>query len=375
MDIPEVRQLFPVTGNYNFQNTAAVAPISTRVVEAVNTYLARARDQAYLDSGFYRHADGVRELAARLINADPEEVTFIKSTSEGLCFVANGLNWSTGDNIVTAACEFPSNVYPWMALQARGVQIKSIIEEDGRIPLERLATAIDGRTRLVAVSAVQYASGFRTDLTALGRICQERGVFFCVDAIQALGVTPVDVKRMNIDFLSADGHKWICGPEGAGIFYVRRELQGHLTPTTIGWNSMKNAWDFDNILFEYRDDAKRFDAGAYNLAGIFGLGAAIELLLEVGLEKIHKYVMRLTDRLVEGVRSKGYRVVSPRQPGEGSGIVAFISDSHDLAQLQAHLQAEYRIVTAVRKGRLRCSPHLFNTEDEIEQVIDVLPKH
>lgn len=375
MEITEVRDLFPITRNYNFQNTAAVAPVSTRVVEAMNVYLSRARDQGYLGSHFYQRADEIRSVAARLINADPQEVTFVKSTSEGLSLVANGLNWSTGDKVVTAGCEFPSNVYPWLALQARGVRIRSVIEEDGRIPLERIAQAIDNRTRLVTISAVQYASGFRTDLAALGEICKERGVFLCVDAIQALGVVPVDVRSMQIDFLSADGHKWLCGPEGAGIFFVRRELIGHLKPSTIGWNSMKQAWDFDNILFEYRDDAKRFDAGAYNLAGIFGLGAAIELILDVGVERIQKYVLGLTDRLVEGVRSRGYRVVSSRQPGEASGIVAFISDSQDLAKVQAHLQTEYRIVTALRKGRLRCSPHFFNTPEEIDQVINALPRH
>lgn len=375
MEITEVRDLFPITRNYNFQNTAAVAPVSTRVVEAMNVYLSRARDQGYLGSHFYQRADEIRSVAASLINADPQEVTFVKSTSEGLSLVANGLNWNTGDKVVTAGCEFPSNVYPWLALQARGVRIQSVVEEDGRIPLERIAKAIDNRTRLVTISAVQYASGFRTDLAALGEICKERGVFLCVDAIQALGVAPVDVRSMQIDFLSADGHKWLCGPEGAGIFFVRRELIGHLKPSTIGWNSMKRAWDFDNILFEYRDDAKRFDAGAYNLAGIFGLGAAIELILDVGVERIQEYVLRLTDRLVEGVRSRGYRVVSSRQPGEASGIVAFISDSQDLAKVQAHLQTEYRIVTALRKGRLRCSPHFFNTPEEIDQVVNALPRH
>ena len=375
MDIADVRQLFPITRNYNFQNTAAVGPISTRVVDAMNRYLQRDAEHGYLGSGFYKHADQVRIAAAKLIHADPDEVTFIKSTSEGLSFVANGLSWSTGDNVVTAGVEFPSNVYPWLALQSRGVKIKTVIEEDGRIPMERLAAAIDGRTRLVTISAVQYASGFRTDLAALGEICKERGVFLCVDAIQALGVSPIDVHTMQIDFLSADGHKWLCGPEGAGIFFVRRELIGHLRPSTVGWNSMKQAWNFDDILFEFRDDAKRFDAGAYNLAGIFGLGAAIDLILEVGVDQISAYVQGLTNRLVEGLRAKGYRVTSPRLPGEASSIVAFISDSHDLAGIQAHLQTEYRIVTALRKGRLRSSPHFFNTPEEIDQLVAALPGH
>ena len=375
MDWEAVRDEFPVTRNYNFQNHAAVAPISHRAAEAARQYLKHVEENAYLHGDFYKHADRVRAQLSLLINANPDEVTFTKNTSEGLSLVANGLSWQNGDNVVTSNVEFPANMYPWQAMRVHGVEVRMVLEEDGRIPLERLLEAINSRTRLVTISSVQFASGFRTDLATLGEYCQSKGVLLCVDAIQSLGVFPIDVKAMNIDFLAADGHKWLCAPEGTGVFYVRKELQGHLRPTTIGWASMKDAHNFCKYQFEFADSARRYDSGSYNLAGIYGLGGAVELFLEIGVENVAQRVITLTDRLTAGVRDKGYRVVSSRTPTEASGIVAFFSDVHDHEQIQRHLQAEHRIVISVRCGRLRASPHCYNSEREIDQLIDALPAH
>ncbi len=375
MDWQAFRDEFPITRNYNFQNHAGIAPISRRSADAARQYLQHAEQNAYVRGGFYKHADRVRAKAAQLIGAHPDEVTFCRNTSEGLSMVANGLSWQSGDNIVITNAEFAANVYPWQALRPHGVEVRMVFEEDGRIPIERLIEAIDNRTRLVAISSVQYASGFRTDLATLGEYCQSKGVLLCVDAIQSLGVFPIDVKAMNIDFLASDGHKWLCAPEGAGIFYVRRELQGHLRPTIIGWMSMKDPTGFDKYLFEFADSANRYDSGSYNLAGVYALGGAIDLILEIGVEQISKRLLYLTDRLTAGVRDKGYRVVSSRAAGEASGIVAFFSDIHQPDEIQRHLQMEHRIVIAVRRGRLRSSPHVYNTEQEIDQLIEVLPKH
>ncbi len=375
MDWDRLRDEFPITRNYNYQNHAAVAPISRRAADAVRRYLKHSEENSYLHGGFYKHADRVRGQVAQLINADPDEVTFTKNTCDGLNLVANGLNWQNGDNVVTSHVEFPSNMYPWMALRSRGVQGRMVLEEDGRIPVERLMGAIDSRTRIVTISSVQFASGFRTDLATLGEYCQSKGVLLCVDAVQSLGVFPIDVKAMNIDFLAANGHKWLCAPEGSGIFYVRKELQGHLRPTTIGWMSMKEPFNFGRYQFEFADSARRYDAGGYNLAGIYGLGASIEFVQEIGIENISRRVVELTDRLTTGIREKGYRVVSSRAPAEASSIVAFFSDLHDHDQLQHHLQAEHRIVIAVRSGRLRASPHFYNSEREIDQLLEALPKH
>ncbi|MGD2109589.1 MAG: aminotransferase class V-fold PLP-dependent enzyme [Phycisphaerae bacterium] len=375
MDWDAVREEFPVTRNYNFQNHAAAAPLSRRAADAARRYLDYAEGNAYVRGGFYKHADRVRAQVALLINAKPDEVTFTKNTSEGISFVANGLSWQSGDNVVTSNAEFPANVYPWQALRARGVQVRMVFEEDGRVPMERLMEAIDTRTRLVTISSVQFASGFRTDLATLGEFCQSKGVLLCVDAIQSLGVFPIDVQAMNIDFLAADGHKWLCAPEGAGIFYVRKELQGHLRPSTIGWASMKNPYEFSKYQFEFADSARRYDSGVYNLAGVYGLGGALEMALDIGIENIAERVIAITDRLIAGLRDKGYRVVSSRQPTEASGIVAFFSDLHDPQEIQRHLESEHRIVIAVRNGRLRSSPHCYNSDREIDQLIDCLPKH
>ncbi len=375
MNWDAIRSEFPITRNYNFQNHAAVGPLSRRCAVAMRTYVQHAEENAYLKGGFYRHADYVRQLAAQLIGANADEVTFIKNTSEGISLVANGLSFSSGDNIVTTHAEFPANIYPWQALQSRGVQLRMVMEEEGRIPLDRLIASIDNRTRLVTVSSVQFASGFRTDLAALGRACQEKGVLLFVDAIQSLGVMPLDVRTMPIDFLAADGHKWLLGPEGLGIFYVRKEIQGHLRPTCIGWLSMKDALNFDRYRFDFQDSIKRYDSGAYNLAGIYGLGGSLELILEIGIEQIHQHALALTDRMVTGLRERGYRIVSSRAKGEASAIVAFTSDLHDHDTIQRHLQQEHRLVIAVRCGRLRASPHFYNTPREIDQLVDALPAH
>jgi cysteine desulfurase/selenocysteine lyase len=375
MEMERIREFFPVTKNYNFQNHAGVAPLCVQAAEAMRLYVDQILHDAGIKAGFYKHAEQVRRSAARLINATPEEIAFIKNTTEGIGWVANGLSWNTGDNVVTTNVEFPANIYPWMGLKARGVQLKMVPEENGRVPVDRIADAIDNRTRVVTVSAVQFASGYRLDLATLGRICKEKGVLFCVDAIQALGVFPIDVRAMNIDFLSANGQKWLCGPEGCGIFYCHQALIGHLKPVMAGWLGMKDALDFGTYRFEFVDTARKFDTGSYNLCGIYGLGAAIDLWLEIGVEQVAARILELTDRLVQGLRAKGYRILSSRRPGESSGIVAFISDVHDHQKIQQHLQDEHRIVIAVREGRLRSSPHVYSTPEEIDQLVEVLPGH
>lgn len=227
MKLEEIREKFPITRNYNFMNHAAIAPMSGPAAAAMIGYARELSESAYLEGTYYRTAERVRQAAAQLINADAAELTFAKNTCEGVNFVANGVQWLTGDNIVTTVMEFPANVYPWMMLEQHGVTLKRVPEEDGRVPFDRLAAAIDKRTRLVTISAVQWSNGFRTDLVRLGELCKEKGVLLFVDAIQALGVHPIDVRTMNIDFLAAGGHKWLTAPEGTGVFYCRRADRAH----------------------------------------------------------------------------------------------------------------------------------------------------
>jgi cysteine desulfurase/selenocysteine lyase len=271
--------------------------------------------------------------------------------------------------------EFPANLYPWLNLEQRGVEVKFVEEDEGRIPFDRLAQAIDRRTRVLTISAVQWCNGFRSDLVRLGELCKEKGVLLVVDAIQALGVHPIDVQAMNIDFLAADGHKWLCAPEGAGVFFCRRELVGHLRPTEPGYLCMVQGYDTPQQVrkIDLLPDARRFDSGAYNIAGIAALGASIELLLDTGIETIQKQIKTLTDQLVSGLREIGWRVHSPRTATEWSGIVSFSHEKHDLEQVRQHLQDEFRIIIAHRGGRLRASPHCYNTAAEIEQLLTALP--
>ncbi|MEP0845946.1 MAG: aminotransferase class V-fold PLP-dependent enzyme [Phycisphaerae bacterium] len=373
----EIRAKFPITHNYNFQNHAAVAPISGPAAEAMIGYATEVSRSAYLEGTYYRAVDRVRQAAARLLNADPAEITFTKNTCEGINYIANGVQWVTGDNVVSTTMEFPANVYPWMVLQGRGVHLKRVPDEDGRVPFDRLASAIDNRTRVVAISAVQWSNGFRVDLTRLGELCKSKGVLLFVDAIQALGVHPIDVRAMNIDFLSAGGHKWLVSPEGIGLFYCKRELIGHIKPTELGYMCMKRG--FESEVVDYRpehlfDDARRFDSGVHNLAGVCALGASLDLLLAVGIDEIQVRIKTLTDILVEGLRSKRWKIHSPRTATEWSAIVAFSSDKHDVDALRKHLRAEFKIVVATRLGRLRASPHFYNTPDEMRQLVEAVPQ-
>lgn len=371
----ELRDQFPITRNYNFLNHASVAPLSQPAAQAMIDYAREFADASYLPGTFHQRVENVRQSTAKLINADADEVTFVKNTSEGINYVANGIQWAKGDRVVLNSLEFPANVMPWLNLEQRGVELKFVEDEEGRIPFDRLAQAIDRRTRVLTISAVQWSNGFRTDLVRLGELCKEKGVLLVVDAIQALGVHPIDVQAMNIDFLAADGHKWLCAPEGAGVFYCCRELVEHLRPTEPGYLCLTDDYDQPYQLrkLELKHDARRFDSGAYNIAGIAAMGASIELLLETGVDTIQKHIKTLTDELVTGLREIGWRVHSPRTASEWSGIVSFSHEKHDLADLRRHLQDEFRIIVAHRGGKLRASPHAYNTSDEIQQLITALP--
>jgi cysteine desulfurase/selenocysteine lyase len=376
MQLDAIREKFPITRNYNFQNHAAIAPLSAPAAEALIGYAREVSEAAYLRGTYYRAAERVRNSVAKLINADPAEITFVKNTCEGINYIANGVEWLTRDNVVTTTMEFPANLYPWLALEHRGVRVLRVEDENGRIPFDRIAATINNRTRLVTVSAVQWSNGLRMDLIRLGELCKEKGVLLFVDAIQALGVHPIDVRAMNIDFLSAGGHKWLTSPEGTGLFYCKHELCEHIKPPEIGYMCMKHPFEHHVTRFdchELHDDARRFDSGVYNLPGICALGASIDLLLEIGISEVQVRVKQLTDLLVEGLRSKDWRVHSPRTASEWSGIVSFSSQKHDTDEVRRHLREEFKIVVAKRVRRLRASPHFYNSADEIRQLIDALP--
>jgi selenocysteine lyase/cysteine desulfurase len=375
-------EAFPILQKWDFFNHAGVTPLPRAVSDALRTYADQAQTDTYLVGTWYKDIERLRLLSARMLNCHRDEIALIKNTGEGISIVAHGIDWKRGDRIVTTAVEYPANIYPWME-QARnhGCELVMVGEEtdaNGRrqVPVEKILQEISHpKTRLVALSHVEFASGQRHDLKAIGAACREHGKLCCVDAIQALGVLPVDVQSMHIDFLAADGHKWLLGPEGAGIFYCRRELIENMRPLTIGWMNVINPQDYGNYDYTLKPDAGRFECGTYNVPGLLALGAAMDLLRSVGVDAVARRLLHLTDYLIQRLTSKGYEILSPRAHEQGSGIVAFASTLHPHPPIVARLRHDHHIEIALREGRLRCSPHFYNTEQQLDRLVELLPAH
>lgn len=314
----------------------------------------------------------VREMAARLIGASPDEVAFVSNTAHGLSLVAAGLPWQPGDNVVTAAVEYPSNVFPWQNLVRFGVECRLVPGRDGRLELEDLFGAVDRRTRAVAISFVEFASGQRNDLATIGRFCRDRGIRFVVDGVQGLGVLPLDVQAWGVDFLSAGAHKWLLGPQGIGILYVRRERLEELWVSQVGEDGMVRRPDYLDYRANFLPSAARFEGGASNYPGIYGLGASLALLHRIGVEQVESRVLALVKRLLDGLRTRGYRVTGVEAPAELSGIVSFRSPHHSDHEVHQALERA-GVHTAVRSLGVRASPHFYNTEAEVDRLLDALP--
>lgn len=370
----EIRKLFPITQTYTYLNHAAVCPISLPVAERMLEYTADLLNNGFVNfEAWGNRVKKVRQLAARFINANDDEIAFAPNTSSGLAFVANGIDWQAGDNVVTADCEFPANLIPWRRISREfGVELRTAHEREGRLETAEILSLIDSRTRVVSLSFVEYASGFRNDLATIGRHCRERGILFVVDAIQGLGALKLDVQACSIDALSADAHKFLLGPDGVSLFYISRQAMERIQPTIVGWMSVANPFDFENANQPYASGARRFEPGALNTAGITGLGAAIELFLEIGLDRIERHVLELGDYLSQRLTERGYEVVSSRRAGEASAVICCRHQKFSADYLYRILN-DHRIITTPRLGRLRISPHLYNTSEDIDRLIKALP--
>jgi selenocysteine lyase/cysteine desulfurase len=314
-----------------------------------------------------------RRSAASLLGCRPGEVAFLKNTSEGINLVARGLDWRPGDNVVSAQGEFPANVYPWMALAEEGVELRLVPEREGRIRYGDLRDAIDSRTRVLALSFVEFLSGFRHDVARLGELCRKRGVLFSLDAIQGLGALRLNVTDAGVDFASADAHKWLLGPEGTALFYCRREHLSRLGAVEVGWASVRGFRDYLSYDLSLRPEAARFELGTTNTVGIAGVGAAIDLLLSVGISTVERRIKRLTDRLCRGLAHVGAELLSSRRPGEWSGIVTFKLPGADQKQVAQQLLGRHTVLSH-RSGWLRASPHFYNTEAEVEELLRELSR-
>jgi selenocysteine lyase/cysteine desulfurase len=373
---------FPILRHWDFFNHAGVSPIARAAGDAMRSYANQAESEVYLGNNWYLEIEKLRISAAAMINAHRDEIAFVKNTSEGTAIVASGLDWQWGDVIVTTAVEYPNNIYPFMEV-VRGRGAKLVMVEEGTdgegrrvVPLEKiLEAASDPRCKLVVLSHVEYASGQRHDIARIGQHCRDNGKLFCVDAIQSMGVLPIDVQAMKIDYLAADGHKWLLGPEGAGVFYCRRELIERTRPLMIGWMNVIDPQNFGSYNYILKPDAGRFECGTYPIGGLLGLKASLELLLSLGVEAVGARIRSLTDRLIDGLISRGYAIVSPRGEGQWSGIVSFTSPVHPHEAIVRELRKQRKIEIAQREGRLRASPHFYNTEEQIDRLVAALPEH
>jgi cysteine desulfurase/selenocysteine lyase len=370
------RHEFPVAGQKVFLAHAAICPLPRRVSEAMRNHVLRATLDDQEEAIPAGHIRRTRELAARLLEAQPEEIAFVGSTSLALSYVAAGLPWRKGDNVLICFDDFPSNVYPWMALAEKGVEVRLLnTREYGRVRTIDVIGQVDEQTRLVALASSHYVAGWRPELDAIGKHLRERNILFCVDGIQTAGAFPTGVKY--IDFLGADAHKWLLGPLGIAILYVRKEAQERLRPIVHGWHNVRCPGLVAQEQLVYLTDARRYEAGSANLAGLTGLAASLELLLEIGLDHIAAELLRKRALLLPALREQGWNVLQADAPApNASAIISFDKPGADMPALQRKLM-EARLHTSLRVNRqgrqyLRLSPHFYNTDDELHRLLKTL---
>ena len=365
------RDEFPVTKDYVYLDHAGVAPVSLRGKRAVEKFLSEATESGMFNyKQWMDRVEEVRRSCAILTGAEPEEIAFVKNTSQGISIVAEGLDWNEGDNLLVCEKDFPSNIYPWLNLKRKGVEIRVVPSQNERILLEDIELLIDSRTKLLTVSSVNFSSGFKIDLEVVGRLCKGKGILFFVDAIQSLGVIPMDVNEFKIDFLAADGHKWLLSPEGTGIFYCRKELAPRINPPLIGWKSIINESDYDHVDFRLKTNALRFEEGSLNVMGIYALGAAIDLLLDVRIDRIQARVIQLGDLIIREAEKRDFQVRTPKSKEERGGIISIIGN-FDPIKVKDKLKEE-GILVNVRGGAIRISPHFYNTEYEVLRLFNAI---
>nr|VFK56523.1 MAG: Selenocysteine lyase/Cysteine desulfurase [Candidatus Kentron sp. TUN] len=369
---------FPLQDDRIYLNYAANSPWPQRTLMAIERLSKKMNAGIISYRDWMQAEENLREQLRQFIDAPSvEDIALLKNTSEGLSIVAHGLDWKSKDNVVITDQEFPSNRIVWQSLENQGVVVREAAihgkASEGESPEAIIEHCCDEHTRLIAVSSVQYATGLRMNLDRIGRFCRERNILFCVDAIQSLGAIPMDVQAIGADFLVADGHKWMLGPEGVAVFYCRRELRHELRLHQYGWHMVEDLLDFDAKDWKISESARRFECGSLNTLGIYALSASLSLLMETGMEAVSKGVLQNTAYLLDAITgSKKLSLVSPaiivNNPARRSGIVTFRA-STDPSQLFKKLIAS-GIICSLRGGGIRFSPHFYTPIKKLEAAME-----
>lgn len=371
----EIRSLFPAASKYTYLNSAAVSPIPTTAIAAVTSQL---NDVSLNGSNNFNDwvatKNRARVLVAQMLGAQPEQIAFMRNTSDGFASVANGLTWTNTDNIVSFEQEFPANFYPWRMVRDRfSVELRLCKEIDGRIDIDEMTAMIDSNTKLVTISAVQFASGFKADLERIGRAARNADALFAVDIIQGLGATGFDLPAQFVDVAAGASHKWLCAPEGCGILYMSDRARARVEPSFVGWISVETPWDFGDRTQPFKPNALAMESGTGAASLFYGLEQSLKLLHETGLEKIEAYLEKLTDELCGLLSEKAYDIVSSRAKGEKSAIVCIRQrGGMDCNKIAERLQNE-NIIVSPRNDRLRIAPHFYNNVEDIINLLAALP--
>ncbi len=373
MDPLEARHLFPIVERYIHMNHAGVSPMSQRAQAAIEQVVDASVNRPYRDHWARDEADRVRAMVARLINVSADSIALTRSTAHGMSLLAQGLEWKDGDNVVGAIGEYPANVYPWMSLAGRGVAFRQARPIEGRITAEAVFALADGRTRVVALSHVAFWNGFRLDLQAIGDECRRRGIVFAVDVMQSAGALMVDLGRLPVDFCAAGAGKWLMGPPGIGFCFCAPALLERIRPVIVGSGSVTAPDRYFDYDLTPAPTARRFEESVVSLLDTAALGAALDLLVEVGTDVIEKRVLDLSARLAEGLAGAGCELVEPwpRSRAESSGIVSFRKPGVSAATVLRDLSAA-GVIARTHQDFVRLSPHFYNTTEEVDRVLDVL---
>jgi cysteine desulfurase/selenocysteine lyase len=370
--IEKARSYFPyLKTEIIYFNHASTGPISIKVKKRIEAFL-KERSEEKIDDyyAFKDVAEETRAMIGEMINCNEDRISFLDNTTNGMIWLASGIDWKHGDRIILNDVEFPANVYPFLQLKEKGVEIDFIKSNDGIVTAEEIIDAIQPRTKLISVSFVQFLSGYRIDLEKIGKICREKGIFFSVDAIQGLGAVRLDVDKCNIDFLASGTQKWLLGLQGLAFIYVQKEFQEKMKSAPIGWLAVKDAWNLLDFDLATKETAERFQPGTLNNLAIYAFNSSMKLFKEFGFDEVEKQVLSNSKYFIDELAKIGYVPPLSTLPEKHlSGIVSFRSEN---AQNIFDILSQKKIVCSLREGYIRFAPHFYNTKQEIDLVVDTM---